>query len=101
MYEFHLPLSFSSFLTDCNTTDLGGSTVVSPPSDERCLDIDAVGSVLIENGVICYNGTSTGSLVTYHCNSGYQLKDGDGMRRCQSDSNWDGQMATCSQGTST
>ena len=72
---------------------------MSPPSDERCLDINAVGSVLLENGVICYNGTSTGSLATYHCNSGYQLKDGDGMRRCQSDSNWDGQMATCYQGS--
>ena len=47
---------------------------MSPPSDERCLDINAVGSVLIENGVICYNGTSTGSLATYHCNSGYQVK---------------------------
>ena len=61
--------------------------------DERCSN-NYVASVEIPNGVVCYDGSSTGAEAVYFCNDGYQL-EGERRRVCQSDGLWNGSVPTC------
>ena len=60
--------------------------------DGRCSDYG--NSVVVFNGVVCYDGTSTGAEAVYLCNDGYQL-EGEGRRVCQRDGMWNGSVLMC------
>ena len=57
----------------------------------------SIGSVIIPNGVACYNGDSSGSVAIYQCTKGYILL-GNSQRICQSDGNWNGSVPRCELG---
>ena len=38
---------------------------------------------------------STGSVIVYSCNSGYEMTVGSPERKCQSSEKWDGQPPAC------
>jgi len=80
----------SSPSTACAPSDLGGSQMGQ--LDGRCSDYG--NSVVVSNGVACYDGTSTGAEAVYFCNDGYQL-EGEGTRVCQRDGMWNGSVLTC------
>lgn len=75
----------------CVPSELGGSQMGQ--LDERCGG-NYASSVDIPNGVVCYNGSSTGAEAVYFCNDGYRL-EGERRRVCQSDGLWNGSVATC------
>lgn len=81
----------------CVPSDLGGSQM--DQLDERCGNNYAA-SVEIPNGVVCYDGSSTGAEAVYFCNDGYRL-EGERRRVCQSDGLWNGSVLTCDIITST
>ena len=83
------PFCFSSLA--CVPSELGGSQMGQ--LDQRCGN-NYASSVEIPNGVVCYNGSSTGAEAVYFCNDGYQL-EGEGRRVCQSDGLWNGSVPTC------
>jgi len=88
--EWGLRFDKSSPSTACAPSDLGGSQMGQ--LDGRCSDYG--NSVVVSNGVACYNGTSTGAEAVYLCNDGYQL-EGEGRRVCQRDGMWNGSVPTC------
>ena len=49
------------------------------------------------NGNVSYTGLVFGSIATYHCAEGYQLK-GTNQRFCGSDGMWNGSMPVCEKG---
>ena len=81
--------------TGCNEADLTDQSGIVNPA--RCTDRFANGSS-ISGGVVCYNGTGTGSAAVYICDDGYVLMEGDDVTRvCQSDGNWNGSISQCIQ----
>ena len=51
-------------------------------------------------GTKAYNSTSVGSVVTYICDVGLTLINGDGSRTCSSSGGWSGSAPTCGGMTS-
>ena len=85
----------------CVSADL--AVVVSPVStrgisrnfiDQRCAPND-VGSLRIPHGVICYNGTSVGSVASYVCDDGYQVSATNNQQTCLVNGNWEGDILIC------
>ena len=48
----------------------------------------------VSNGMVCYNGTTAGSVATYTCDNGYTLM-GTAERTCRSDGRWEGSIPSC------
>ena len=48
------------------------------------------------DGVVTWNGLTSGSTANYTCSSGYQLT-GDQTRTCQNTGIWSGQAPTCTR----
>ncbi len=71
--------------------------------DLRCTDSE--GSLPILNGVVCYNGTTSGSTAYYICNGDYQVpgysdcKHKCNLRECQGDGHWSGETIPCLNGS--
>jgi len=62
----------------------------------RCADRGLTNNLFISGGVVCYNGTTIGSIAVYICNDGFVLLEGDEATRvCQSDANWNGSIPQC------
>ena len=54
--------------------------------------------VNLDNGAITYlNGTVEGSVATYSCDPGFELK-GEPTRNCGSNGEWTGDAVTCAGG---
>ena len=49
----------------------------------------------IAKGQVVGTNTSYGKSISYRCNSGYILVNGDATRACSSCGNWTGKMPTC------
>lgn len=63
--------------------------------DQRCSP-DDTGSIRISHGVICYNGTTAGSVATHICDVGYQVPPGESDHRmCLVNGNWEGDVLIC------
>ena len=60
----------------------------------RCADKGFVDSLSISGGVVCYNGTTIGSVAIYICNDGFVLM-GVEARVCQNDGSWNGSIPQC------
>ncbi len=71
--------------------------------DLRCTDSE--GSLPILNGVVCYNGSTSGSTAYYICNGDYQVpgysdcKHKCNLRECQGDGHWSGETIPCLNGS--
>ena len=61
--------------------------------DERCIRRDFLSNVSILDGVVCYNGTTEGSMAVYICNNITQPNEV--IRVCQSDGTWNGSISSC------
>ena len=46
------------------------------------------------NGKVVLSGITPGSVATYSCNSGFQLR-GNEKRKCQNNGQWGGNAAVC------
>ena len=62
-----------------------------------CTDRGLANSLSIPDGVVCYNGTTIGSVAVHICNDGFILMGGEATRVCQSDANWNGSTPHCIQ----
>lgn len=63
-----------------------------------CKGGEFVGGVRIENGDVCYSGTTLGAgfVAQPFCDEGYQLQSGSsGRRECQNGGMWSGSPAQC------
>jgi len=79
---------------ECAESDLTNQS--GTPNPKRCTDRELVNSSSITDGVVCYNGTTTGSRAVYICNDGFVLKEGnEAIRICQSDGSWNGSIPQC------
>ena len=78
-------------VTDCQTETLG--TLLSDQADSICKH-DSIGSVVIPNGVACFDGNISGSVLSYQCGDGYTLV-GSTNRTCLSDGSWSGEVPDC------
>ena len=47
------------------------------------------------NGMVMQNGFLPGSLASYSCDEGFEVKGGDFMRQCQTSGQWSGEAAVC------
>ena len=56
--------------------------------------VDCFSLTNINNGVVTYSTTTSGSTATYACESGYDLI-GNQIRVCQDDGQWSGSEPTC------
>ena len=83
------------FNAGCNGTDLSNESGTT--NTARCADRGFVNSLSISDGVVCYNGTTMGSMAVYICNDGFLLV-GNEARVCQSDGNWNGRAPQCFPG---
>ena len=84
-----------SHITACQTEALGKSESLSNQTDSICQH-SSTGSVIIPHGVACYNGTISGSIVSYHCDDGFTIDNvGNTNRVCLSDGNWSGEEPEC------
>ena len=79
-------------IVGCNEADLADQGRTLNPA--RCADRGFVNTSSISGGVLCYNGTTTGSRAVYICNDGFILV-GNEVRVCQSDGNWNGSIPWC------
>ena len=84
-------VSFVYIITDCQTETLGN--LPSNQIDSVC-NQNSTGSIVIPNGVACFDGNSSGSVLLYRCDEGYTLM-GNTNRTCLSDGNWSGEIAEC------
>ena len=78
---------------DCQIETLGN---FSNQTDLICKH-NSVGHIDIPNGVGCYDGTISGSVVSYQCDKGYTLV-GNTNQVCFSNGavgNWSGEMPMC------
>ena len=48
----------------------------------------------VSNGMVCYDGTTAGSVATYSCDDGYMLR-GSAERVCGSDGHWEERIPSC------
>ena len=48
-----------------------------------------------DNGVRVLEGLVVNSVVTYQCNSGYQIQGGSLSRVCRQSGEWTGQLPSC------
>ena len=48
----------------------------------------------MDNGLRFFFGTTVGEVVTFSCNTGFELQ-GNPSRQCNSDGNWSGTVPTC------
>ena len=62
--------------------------------DLRCADRGFGNSSSIFDGVVCYNGTTTGSLAVYICSVDNQTVTA--IRVCGADGIWNGSIPSCS-----
>ena len=86
-----LSLPMLCFIADCQTETLGN---FSNQTESIC-GHNSTGSVLIPNGVGCFEGNFSGSLILYYqCDEGYTLT-GNTNRTCLSDGNWSGEKPKC------
>jgi hypothetical protein len=85
--------SIMFLVTDCptQTETLGKS--LSDQADSICKHGSA-GSDDIQNGVACYNGTISGSVLSYQCDDGFTI-EGNINRVCLSDGSWSGETPDC------
>ena len=71
----------------CQARDLGTTTVVN---NAECRTRE--GTVSISNGIICYTGTTYGSLAYTVCDEGYELSSASGkivnLRECLQNGQW-------------
>ena len=90
--EVHICM-FHVWYVGCNETDLTkrGGTV----NTTACADRGFVNSSSISGGVVCYNGTTAGSMAVYICDD-FLLMEGDEVTRvCQKDGIWNGSIPQC------
>lgn len=80
-------------ITDCQTETLGKSISLSNQTDSICQHSSA-GSVVIPHGVACYNGTISGSILSYQCDDGFTIV-GNTNHVCLSDGSWSGEAPDC------
>ena len=76
----------------CNEADLTDDN--GTVNTGRCAGRGFVNSLTISDGVVCYNGTTAGSMAIYICNDGFALVGGE-PRVCQSDGMWNGSIPQC------
>ena len=89
------PLLIMSYITACQTENLGKLVSLSNQTDSICQH-SSTGSVIIPHGVACYNGTISGSIVSYHCDDGFTIDNvGNTNLTCLSDGRWSGEPPDC------
>ena len=71
------------FAVSCPPDELGALAVLV---NSTCL--------AVSNGMVCYDGTTAGSVATYTCDNGYMLM-GSAERVCGSDGHWDESIPSC------
>ena len=92
----HLPKNiFICMYAECTATDLTdlGTTMQNGTVDQRCQNMNFENSSSITNGVVCYNGTTEGSIALYICDNITQQNEV--TRVCQSDGTWTGTIPSC------
>ena len=94
--QLHIhPLLIMSHITACQIETLGKSVSLSNHTDSICQH-SSTGSVIIPHGVACYNGTISGSILTYHCDDGFTIDNVENQNlTCLSDGNWSGEVPEC------
>ena len=75
----------------CQTETLGNS--LNNQTDPVCTQ-NSTDSIVIPNGVGCFDGNISGSTITYQCDEGYSLI-GNTNQTCLSDGNWSGEIPQC------
>ena len=77
---------------DCSisTTEMLGNS--NSQTDSVCQH----SRLVIPNGVGCFDGNTSGSVISYHCDEGYALS-GNVNQTCLSDGNWSGEIPTCKE----
>ena len=76
--------------SEVHLTDQSHGTV----NATRCADGKLASSSFISDGVVCYNGTTAGSVAVYTCNNGFLLV-GNEVRVCMNEGNWNGSIPQC------
>lgn len=78
-------------VVDCQTETFG--TSLSDQANSLCKH-DSIGSIDIPNGVACFDGNTSGSVLSYQCDHGYTLV-GSTNQVCLSDGSWSGEAPNC------
>ena len=94
MLYLYMYLYFLLWLADCSEAELTDQS--GTLNTGICADRGFVNSSSIPDGVVCYNGTTAGSMAVYICNDGYILM-GKVARVCQNGGNWNGSIPICIQ----
>ncbi|KAM7319810.1 hypothetical protein ACRRTK_021493 [Alexandromys fortis] len=86
---------FTAEGADSSTCQPNG-TWEPPFSDESCTPVSCGHPESPEHGLVVGSLYSFGSIVTYQCDSGYEL-EGNRERVCQENGQWSGQVALCTE----
>ena len=77
--------------TECQTESFGTQTISR--TDSHC-NSSSINSVLVPNGLVCFDGLTSGSVATFLCNDGYTLI-GNKHQTCQNNGSWIGDTPQC------
>ena len=78
---------------ECQSEALG--TVANKTDTHgRCHAANFTATVDIPHGTVCVDGLIQGSIATYQCDEGYELK-GNNRMTCHINGDWLGEVSTC------
>lgn len=78
-------------IADCQTETIGK---LDDQINSVCKQ-NTTSSIDIPNGVGCFDGTISGSVLSYQCDEGYRLDPFKRNQTCLSDGNWSGETPVC------